>query len=61
MQIGAAGLGGALLPAGIGVLISRFGVETLGPSLVVLSLLLLGLHLGSARRGRATAGRLSEV
>ncbi|MEV4628557.1 MFS transporter [Micromonospora sp. NPDC049523] len=53
LQIGAAGLGGALLPAGIGVLLSRVGVETLGPSLLVLSLVLLGLYLASTRRGRA--------
>jgi fucose permease len=55
LQIGAAGLGGALLPAGIGVLISRFGVEALGPSLVALSLILFGLHLASGRRERALA------
>ncbi|WP_326559584.1 MFS transporter [Micromonospora sp. NBC_01796] len=52
LQIGAAGLGGALLPAGIGVLLSRLGVETLGPSLLVLSLILLGLYLASTRRAR---------
>ncbi|RKR91497.1 fucose permease [Micromonospora pisi] len=49
LQIGAAGLGGALLPAGIGVLLSRVTVEALGPSLLVLSLVLLGLYHASTR------------
>jgi len=54
MQIAGAGLGGAVIPAGIGVLLSRVDVEALGPSLVVLSLVLLGLyvafHRGDASR-----------
>ncbi|MFI6761965.1 MFS transporter [Micromonospora sp. NPDC050417] len=50
LQIGAAGLGGALLPAGIGVLLSRVTVEALGPSLLVLSLILLAVYLVSTRR-----------
>jgi fucose permease len=50
VQIGASGLGGALIPAGVGVLINRTGEEALGPALVVLSLLLLGLYAASARR-----------
>jgi fucose permease len=49
VQIGAAGLGGALVPAGIGVLISQISVATLGPSLVVLSLVLLALHSAASR------------
>lgn len=44
MQIAGAGLGGAVIPAGIGVLIARTDVEALGPALVVLSLILLGLY-----------------
>jgi hypothetical protein len=40
-----AGLGGALLPAGIGVLLTRHGVTVLGPALTVLSAVLLGLYL----------------
>ncbi|MEV5765642.1 MFS transporter, partial [Micromonospora sp. NPDC052213] len=40
LQIGAAGLGGALVPAGIGVLLGNTSVELLGPALVVLALAL---------------------
>lgn len=50
VQIGAAGLGGALVPAGIGVLLGRYGPGSLGPVLVALSLVLLGLHLVARRR-----------
>ena len=50
LQIGAAGLGGALVSAGIGVLIGRFSVEALGPSLVALALVLLGLYVAANRR-----------
>lgn len=50
VQIGASGLGGALIPAGVGVLIDRVGEQVLGPSLVVLSLLLLGLYAATRRR-----------
>jgi len=50
VQIGASGLGGALIPAGVGVLIDRVGEQALGPSLVVLSLLLLGLYALTQRR-----------
>jgi fucose permease len=53
VQVGACGLGGALLPAGIGVLLSRVDVEALGPALAVLSIALLGLYLASARRPAA--------
>ncbi len=49
MQIGGAGLGGALIPAGIGVLLSRVDVEALGPALLVLSLILLALYAASTR------------
>jgi fucose permease len=44
IQIAGAGLGGALIPAGVGVLLSRTSVEALGPSLLVLSLILLALY-----------------
>lgn len=50
VQIGASGLGGALIPAGVGVLIDRVGEQALGPSLVVLSLLLLALYAATRRR-----------
>ncbi len=51
IQIAGAGLGGAAIPAGIGVLLGRFGVETLGPALVVLSVLLIGLYAAVNRDG----------
>lgn len=51
VQIGASGLGGALIPAGIGVIIDRVGEQALGPALVVLSLVLLCLY-AATRRGR---------
>jgi fucose permease len=55
LQVGGAGLGGALIPAGIGVLLGAFGVEALGPALVVLSVLLIALYAAAARRPRVTA------
>lgn len=53
VQVGAAGLGGALLPGAVGVLLNRLDVEVLGPCLVALSLLLLLLYTLSARRSAA--------
>jgi fucose permease len=50
MQIAGAGLGGAVIPSGIGVLLSRVGPEALGPALLALSLLLLGLYAIFHRR-----------
>ncbi len=50
VQIAASGLGGALIPAGVGVLIDQVGEQALGPALVVLSLLLLGLYAATRRR-----------
>jgi fucose permease len=50
MQIAGAGLGGAVIPSGIGVLLSRVGVEALGPALLVLSLLLIGMYASFHRR-----------
>jgi fucose permease len=49
VQIGAAGLGGALLPAALGVLIGRTSVAALGPALVVASLAMLALYWASHR------------
>jgi fucose permease len=60
MQIAGAGLGGALIPAGIGVLLTDHGVNVLGPSLTVLSVLLLGLYLVLRRpRGDVTPAAVS--
>ncbi|WP_446219705.1 MFS transporter [Micromonospora sp. IBHARD004] len=50
LQIGAAGLGGALVPAGIGVLLGRTSVQALGPALVVLAAALIALHAAASRR-----------
>jgi fucose permease len=50
LQIGAAGLGGAVIPAAVGVLISRTDVAALGPALFVLAAALFALH---HRAGRA--------
>lgn len=50
VQIGAAGLGGAIIPGLIGVLISRTSVAALGPALVVLTLAMLALYWASTRR-----------
>lgn len=50
VQMGATGLGGSLIPAGVGVVIERVGEQALGPALVVLSLLLLGLYAATRRR-----------
>ena len=50
LQIGASGLGGALIPAGVGVLIDRVGEQALGPALVVLSLLLIILYAATRPR-----------
>ncbi len=52
-QISAATLGSGVLPAAAGLVMSRLGLEALGPSLLGLSLLLVLLH-GPAR---AAAGR----
>ncbi|WP_433392556.1 MFS transporter [Micromonospora sp. KLBMP9576] len=56
LQIGAAGLGGALVPAGIGVLLGNTSVDLLGPALVVLALALIALHAAAARRPAPAPG-----
>ncbi|MFC4017505.1 MFS transporter [Micromonospora sp. GCM10011542] len=57
LQIGAAGLGAALVPAGLGVLIGNTSVRVLGPALLVLALALIALHeLGVRRPGRPATG-----
>ncbi|MFG2109100.1 MFS transporter [Micromonospora chersina] len=52
LQIGAAGLGAALVPAAVGVLLARVSVAALGPTLVVLAVTLVALHAVGARRAR---------
>jgi len=53
MQIGAAGLGGSLIPSGIGILMSKFGAGALGTCLVILSVLLLLFYAAATRRPQA--------
>lgn len=55
LQIGAAGLGAALVPAAVGVLLARVSVAALGPTLVVLAVTLVALHAVGDRRGRAAS------
>jgi fucose permease len=55
LQVGASGVGGALIPAVVGVLLNRAGFGLLGPVLLVLSVLLVGLYL-LASRPRLVAG-----
>ncbi|MEU1586731.1 MFS transporter [Micromonospora sp. NPDC005710] len=50
LQIGAAGVGAALVPAGLGVLIGNTSVQVLGSALLVLALALIALYEWGARR-----------
>lgn len=50
LQIGAAGLGGAAIPAGVGLLIGDGHEQRLGAALLALSVLLLVLYRTSTRR-----------
>ncbi|WP_405095384.1 MFS transporter [Micromonospora sp. NBC_01412] len=50
VQIAAAGLGGALVPTGIGVLVGNTSVQALGPALTVLAVVLFALHAATSRR-----------
>ncbi|MCG5441845.1 MFS transporter [Micromonospora sp. NIE79] len=60
MQIGASGVGAALVPAGLGVLIGNTSVQVLGSALLVLALALIALYEWGARRsaGRPTGQSL---
>lgn len=55
MQMGAAGLGGALLPAGIGVVLGRFGPGALGTALVVLAAIMLAVYVALGAREASAA------
>ncbi|MEV4200494.1 MFS transporter [Micromonospora globbae] len=50
LQIGTSSLGAALVPSGIGILISHTSVEALGPALLVLAVALIALHAAATRR-----------
>ncbi|TWH69376.1 MFS transporter [Micromonospora olivasterospora] len=49
VQTAAAGLGGSVVPTGIGVLLGRTSVEALGPALLVLAVALVALHRVASR------------
>jgi fucose permease len=49
LQVAGAGLGGAVIPSLIGVLLTRVDVRALGPALLVLSVVLLALYAYFAR------------
>ncbi|MFI6780405.1 MFS transporter [Micromonospora sp. NPDC050276] len=59
LQIGAAGVGAALVPAGLGVLIGNTSVQVLGSALLALALALIVLYEWGARR--PTAGPSAPV
>ncbi|WP_433317963.1 MFS transporter [Micromonospora sp. CA-269861] len=59
LQIGASGVGAALVPAGLGVLIAHTSVQVLGSALLVLALALIALYEWGARR--PTAGSPAPV
>ncbi|HEX6338634.1 MAG TPA: MFS transporter [Jiangellaceae bacterium] len=52
VQMGAAGLGGAVLPGAVGVLLQRVGTGALGPALITLSGALLVVYLITTARAR---------
>ena len=60
IQIAAATVGADILPALVGVLMSRLGLEALGPALVGLALLLLVLHVRRPGPTDGGAGRASD-
>lgn len=53
-QVAAAALGGAALAGGFGLVAERFGLEQLGPYLVVVALLMVGVFLLLERQPRAS-------
>jgi fucose permease len=56
-QIAAAALGQSLLPAGVGVLASRMGLEVVGPVLLAAALVLFAVHEAIVRSVPGAAGR----
>ncbi|TDC32220.1 MFS transporter [Micromonospora sp. 15K316] len=55
LQVGTSALGAALVPAGIGLLISHTSVQALGPALLALAVALIALHAAASRRPAATS------
>jgi hypothetical protein len=56
LQVAASAVGGAVLPAGIGVAIGAFNANVLGPSLLVLGLAMCGVYGFLSRSARQNAG-----
>jgi fucose permease len=56
LQVGGAGLSGAVIPAGIGVLIGWFGTSMLGVTLAALGAVMIAFYLAAVRAGNVTAG-----
>lgn len=50
-QVGAAGVGVALMPGLIGIIAEQFGVQMIGPSLVVIAIIMIVLHELLVRSG----------
>jgi fucose permease len=48
-QVAATMIGGATLPAAVGLLMQSFGIAVLGPCLVAMAAVLAGLHVASTR------------
>jgi fucose permease len=55
-QVAAGMIGGACLPAAVGVLMQSIDVAVLGPCLVAMAAVLVGLHLASSRSLRIRSG-----
>jgi hypothetical protein len=53
-QVGAASLGGALIPGLAGVLADRFSLEIVGPFLLVAAIAMVALHEAVATSRRRT-------
>jgi fucose permease len=61
VQIGAAGLGGVVCPAAIGLLLDRYGTDVLAPSLVVLAGALVMAYLATMRVAASRTGSASRT
>jgi fucose permease len=60
-QVAAASIGISMLPAMMGLLADRFGLEIIGAALLVLALLLAGVYGLIRVSGRRSAARVGEV
>lgn len=56
-QIAAGGVGAGAIPSLLGVLLAGVGLETLGPALLLVALVLIGCEFLAARAPRAAASR----